>query len=76
MGGFARKIKRNQLKATILAQARAAGCTCSPDITLPKLEKGKVRMATVAHDNDCPHRKDPDSAWGLAVRINAGEFDA
>ncbi len=72
---FARKVKRNQLRALLLAEARAHGCTCSPDITLPKIEAGKVRMAVIAHDNDCPHRKAPDSAYDLAARINAGEWD-
>ena len=75
MSSFERKIRRSQIRGALLAQARANGCTCTPDITLPKFERGKVRVATVAHDNDCPHRRDPDSALPLVQRLNAGEFD-
>jgi hypothetical protein len=70
-----RKIKRNQMRALIVANARANGCTCDPDITLPKLEVGKVRVARVEHDNDCPHYRDPAGSGRLVDRINAGEFD-
>ncbi len=72
---FARKVKRNQLRALLIAQARAQGCICDPDIALPKLEAGKVRVVTIAHDNDCPHRVDPPGSDRLAAKINAGAFD-
>ncbi len=74
MSDFARKIKRNQLRAVLVAQARAEGCTCEPDITLPRFEPGKVRVATVAHDMDCPHRT--DSSDELAAKINSGAWDS
>lgn len=72
---FARKIRRDRAKAILLANARAHGCTCDPDITLPSLEPGTVRVATVAHDNDCPHARDREEVMPLVERINAGEFD-
>jgi len=75
MTSFARKIKRERLRALLLAQARATGCTCDPDITLPKIERGKVRAAVMAHDHDCSHRKDPEWTYDLAARINRGEWD-
>lgn len=73
---FSRKINRNHIRALLLAQARAHGCTCQPDIKLPSLQRGKVRVTTLYHDNDCPHYRDPAAATQLAARINAGEFDA
>jgi hypothetical protein len=75
MTSWDRKIKRNQLRAVLLVQARAGGCTCEPDIELPPVERGKVRIATIRHDNDCPHYVDPPGSGRLAARINAGEFD-
>jgi hypothetical protein len=75
---FARRINRDRARALVLAQARAEGCTCDPDITLPSLAPGKVRVVTVAHDHDCP-RCEPEhgsAGWReLRDRINAGEFD-
>lgn len=60
----------------MLAQARAEGCTCDPDITLPELKRGTVRVVTVAHDNDCP-RSEPSHGQkrSLVDRINRGDFD-
>lgn len=71
---FARKIKRNRLRALLIAQARAQVCTCEPDVTLPSFERGKVRVVTIAHD-DCPHYVDPPGAGALVARINSGAFD-
>jgi hypothetical protein len=76
MASWDRKIRRARLRGVLLAQARAHGCTCDPDITLPPIEPGKVRVVTIAHDNDCPHYVDNSaSAKRLVARINAGEFD-
>jgi hypothetical protein len=63
-----------ELRAILLAQARAGGCTCEPDITLPRIERGQLRVASVAHDNDCP-RATNDELNSLVERINRGEFD-
>lgn len=73
---FAKRIRRNHAQALVLAQARANGCTCDPDIDVPSLGPGTVRVVTIKHDNDCPHYKHSQGIGHLADRINAGEFDA
>lgn len=45
---------RREMIAATLARARAAGCTCNPDIRIPDPKPGKVSRATVAHDDWCP----------------------
>ena len=75
MTSWDRKIRRDRLRAVLLAQARAGGCTCDPDVVLPSAAPGEVRVVTIAHDDDCPHRIDPPGSSDLAARINAGEFD-
>ncbi len=74
---FARKIKRNQLRALVIAQARAGGCTCEPAVTLPPglPVPGKVRVVTIAHDNDRPHYVEAPGAGALVASINSGAFD-
>jgi hypothetical protein len=76
---FERTIRRRHLMGAVIATARAHGCTCDPDVTLPPggVQRGTVRVVTVAHDDDCPHRRDPDTpAWrSIKAQINGGEWD-
>ena len=76
VSSLGRKITRQRAKAILLAQARAGGCTCNPTITVPSsLAPGKVRVATIAHDRDCPHRRTGGMSRELVARINLGEWD-
>ncbi len=83
MAGYERSFHRRMHReavALVLASARAQGCTCDPNITIPDdAGPGKVRVATVAHDWDCPRcQPEHESAkWHqLRDEINAGGFDA
>ena len=42
-----------QIKADLLAGARAQGCDCNPEISVPAIERGKVSHVSVAHDDWC-----------------------
>jgi hypothetical protein len=77
---FKRRVKRNQMAATLLATARAHGCTCDPDIDFPTPEPGQLRVATIAHDHDCPlattrAQYDTPAIRATIAHINAGEHD-
>ena len=74
---FSRRIKRDHMRAAVLVQARAHGCTCEPDIEIPaSAGPGLLRVATVSHDNDCPHYRDPDEVGPLGHLRHQLAFDA
>jgi hypothetical protein len=41
-------------KAALLDACKAAGCTCSPDLTVKRWYSDDVQHHSAAHDDDCP----------------------
>lgn len=54
MSNFTRKLRRQKLRAQVLADLRDEGCDCNPDIRIEG-ELGGLAMVSIAHDRGCQH---------------------